>query len=88
MFGQKHRYVLRMIESEGACRRDSYALLMERHHQLIRQLCALYKHLGIEPKELSGITFVKKKPAPQAEAKPLSPEAEALLDRADSVEVD
>lgn len=28
------------------------------------------------------------KPAPQPEAKPLSPEAEALLDRADSVEVD
>ena len=28
------------------------------------------------------------KPAPQAEAKPLSPEAEALLNRADSVEVD
>lgn len=28
------------------------------------------------------------KPVPQPEAKPLSPEAEALLERADSVEVD
>lgn len=53
-----------MLESRNRvsieCLKESLNIVHDMNRQLSDELRALYEYLGIERKELSGITFVKK----------------------------